>query len=81
MDNAPTPRANDVDDFVSKRERLELVKLPPYSPDLNSIETVWREVKKEAVYKTFYRLFDESRNRSRTTCEALKAKRLKAFAI
>ena len=59
VDNAPAHRANDVDDFVSEEKRLELVKLPPYSPDLNPIETVWREVKKEAVYNTFYRLFDE----------------------
>jgi transposase len=29
VDNAPAHRANDVDDFVSEQERLELVKLPP----------------------------------------------------
>ena len=49
MDNAPAHRANDVEDFVSEEKRLELIKLPPYSPDLNPIETVWREVKKETV--------------------------------
>ncbi|MBD3253539.1 MAG: hypothetical protein GF383_00520 [Candidatus Lokiarchaeota archaeon] len=38
---------------------MDLVKLPPYSPDLNPIETVWREIKKEAVYNTFYPLFDQ----------------------
>ena len=59
VDNALAHRANNVDDFVSKEERLELVKLPPYSPDLNPIEVVWREVKKEAVYNTFYPLFAE----------------------
>lgn len=59
LDNAPAHRAKKVDKFANDEERLELIKLPPYSPDLNPIETVWREVKKEAVYNTFYRYFDD----------------------
>ena len=59
IDNAPAHRAKKVDQFVARAKRLELIKLPPYSPDLNPIETVWREVKKEAVYNTFYPLFDD----------------------
>lgn len=57
IDNAPAHRAKKVTQFVDGVKRLELIKLPPYSPDLNPIETVWREVKKEAVYNTFYPLF------------------------
>jgi putative transposase len=59
VDNAPAHRANKIERFESNVERLNLIKLPPYSPDLNPIETVWREVKKAAVYNTFYRFFDE----------------------
>ncbi|MHA1394668.1 MAG: transposase, partial [Promethearchaeota archaeon] len=33
-------------------DRLEVVKLPVYSADLNDIEVVWREVKKDVVYNT-----------------------------
>jgi len=57
IDNAPAHRAKKVDYIVAHVKRLEWIKLPPYSPDLNPIETVWREVTKEAVYNTFYPLF------------------------
>ena len=61
IDNAPAHKSKKVFDFVSsaKGNRLELVCLPPYSPDLNPIEIVWREVKKDVVYNTFYPLFDD----------------------
>lgn len=61
VDNAPAHRAKKVDKFVNSIKRLDLIKLPPYSPDLNPIEIVWREVKGDVVYNTFYELFDEFR--------------------
>lgn len=33
---------------------IELVFLPPYSPNLNLIERLWRFVKKEVLYNKFY---------------------------
>ena len=58
IDNAPGHRAKKVEDFLkTQNNRLELIKLPPYSPDLNPIETIWREVKKDVDYNTFYPLF------------------------
>ena len=54
IDNAPGHRANKVREFVARQPRLVLIRLPPYSPDLNPIETVWREVKRDVVYNTFY---------------------------
>lgn len=60
VDNAPGHRAKKVDKFLKAyNDRLELLKLPPYSPDLNHIETIWREVKKDVVYNTFYPLFQD----------------------
>lgn len=59
-DNASAHKSKKVSDFLSSlKGKLELVYLPPYSPDLNPIERVWREVKKEVVYNTFYRYFDD----------------------
>jgi transposase len=40
------------------QEKLALVFLPPYSPDLNSIQGIWQEVKRRVVYDAFYPTFD-----------------------
>jgi transposase len=60
IDNAPAHKSKKVSKFLlSFTNKLELVCLPPYSPDLNPIEILWREVKKDVVYNTFYRYFDD----------------------
>jgi len=60
VDNALGHRVRKVQKFLSEHEdRLEIIKIPPYSPDLNEIEKVWREVKKEVVYNTYYPKFEE----------------------
>ncbi|HEY8035401.1 MAG TPA: transposase, partial [Methylobacter sp.] len=46
-----------------------LIYLPPYSPNLNLIERLWRFVKKEVLYSTHYDKFDAFRN-SIDTCIA-----------
>jgi len=37
---------------------LELLFLPPYSPNLNLIERVWRFVRKECLYSKYYEHFE-----------------------
>lgn len=34
-------------------------RLPPYSPELNPIEGVWKQTKKRTTHNTFYRTTDE----------------------
>ena len=38
---------------------LELLFLPPYSPNLNLIERLWKFVKKQCLYSTSYDKFDK----------------------
>ncbi len=40
---------------------IELLFLPPYSPNLNLIERYWKFVKKECLYSKYYKTFDEFR--------------------
>ena len=47
--------------------RIELLYLPPYSPNLNLIERLWRFVKKQVLYSKHYDRFDAFRN-SINTC-------------
>ena len=37
--------------------------LPPYSPNLNSIERLWKILKKKVVYNKFYLKFDDFRKK------------------
>lgn len=49
LDNAGIHRAKAVQAFVETHERLWLVYLPPYAPELNLIELVWADVKRHVL--------------------------------
>lgn len=38
---------------------IELLFLPPYSPNLNLIERLWKFVKKEVLYSKYYDNFEK----------------------
>ena len=41
------------------RNRIELFRLPPYSPNLNPIEGAWKETKKRTTHNRFFRTVEE----------------------
>ena len=43
---------------TAARLQIELCFLPPYSPNLNLIERLWRFVKKQCLYSTYYPSFE-----------------------
>ncbi|WP_233668257.1 IS630 family transposase [Deinococcus radiodurans] len=49
LDNAGIHRSKATQAFVETHERLSLVFLPPYAPELNPIELVWAYVKRNAL--------------------------------
>jgi len=56
-DNAKYYRAKMVREFLEKNTRVEIIFLPPYSPNLNLIERLWRFVKKKVTYNAYYEKF------------------------
>ena len=56
MDNARYQRCKYVLD-IAARLNIEILFLPPYSPTLNLIERLWKFVKKECLYSTYYENF------------------------
>lgn len=42
-------------DYADIREKVVFVKLPPYSPDLNPIEQVWRTTRREHTHNVFFK--------------------------
>jgi transposase len=45
--------------LTANRHRIELFRLPPYSPELNPIEGVWKETKKRTTHNRFFRTTEE----------------------
>ena len=58
LDNARYQTCNCVQDFA-KDLGIELIFLPPYSPNLNLIERLWRFVKKKYLNSIYYSNFTE----------------------
>ena len=75
LDNARYQKCQSVADRVAELE-IELLYLPPYSPNLNLIERLWRFVKKEVLYSTHYEKFEIFKN-SIDTCIAELSSRFK----
>lgn len=61
MDNAPWHKkmfrlvvTEKLEEYADIREIVEFIMLPPYSPDLNPIEQVWRITRRENTHNTFF---------------------------
>ena len=68
LDNARYQRCRLVREAADKLD-IELLFLPPYSPNLNLIERLWKFVKKECLYGQYYASFDTFKN-AISTCLA-----------
>jgi transposase len=54
VDNAKIHRSKLVQAFLVKQERILLIHLPPYSPNLNPIERLWNWMKKTVIANRFH---------------------------
>jgi transposase len=61
LDNARYYHAQVVKYFLEENSRIVLHFMPPYSPNLNIIERLWKILKKEVVYNKFYLKFNDFR--------------------
>tara|TARA_B100001964_G_C14127943_1_gene551454 strand:+ start:72 stop:1118 length:1047 start_codon:yes stop_codon:yes gene_type:complete len=57
-DNAPYYRNKAVTEYL-QTSKIKLHFLPPYSPNLNPIERLWKWMKQRVLYNTYYEHFDE----------------------
>lgn len=61
LDNARYYHSHIVKEFLEEHPRIILKFLPPYSPNLNIIERLWKILKKKVVYNKFYLKFEDFR--------------------
>ena len=57
LDNARYYRSKLVQEFIAENPRIQFVFLPPYSPNLNIIERLWKLFKKKTTYNKYYEKF------------------------
>ena len=57
LDNARYYHSQIVKEFLRDNRRIKFIFLPPYSPNLNLIERIWKFVKKKVAYNKYYEDF------------------------
>ena len=57
-DNARYYRSKAVAEYL-KTSRIDLLFLPPYSPNLNLIERFWKFFKRQVLYNRYYEAFND----------------------
>jgi len=65
LDNAGYYKGKKIREFL-KNSKIELLYLPPYAPNLNLIERVWKFFKKKVLANTYYESFEEFRKACKT---------------
>ena len=76
IDNAPCHHLPEAGKLWlwENRKRIELHRLPPYSPELNPIEPVWKVTRKMTTHNRFYATTDERDAALRKTFAAFRRK-------
>lgn len=60
-DNAPYYHSNYLKDWLKRNHWCQVVYLPPYAPNLNLIERLWKFLRKQVTSYDFYERFAEFR--------------------
>ena len=60
--------------LTAHRRRIALFRLPPYSPEFNPIEGVWKQTKKRTTHNTFFRTTAERDAALTATFETFRAR-------
>lgn len=62
LDNARFHHARINKEFLkSVSDRIELLFLPPYSPDLNPIESFWKKTRRNVTHNRYFESLEEER--------------------
>jgi transposase len=60
LDNARYHHAEELSEWLEKqRQRIELLFLPPYSPDLNPIERVWKLTRRLCTHNRYFETLED----------------------
>ena len=80
-DNARYYRSNMVSEYLKRNKRVKLIFLPPYSPNLNLIERLWKFYKKEVLYNRYYPSFCDFKKATHDYFESLQERKEDLIAL
>jgi transposase len=55
---------------------IKIIYLPPYSPELNPVERLWRWIKRDVLHNVVYQTLDQLMVTTENCINSLKRKRL-----
>ena len=58
-DNGRSFKSKKIDEYLEKNKKIKIIYLPPYSPNLNPIERLWKVVRENTQYNKYYSKFKE----------------------
>jgi len=61
LDNASYHKSKEVKLYLENHPKIQLHYLPPYSPNLNLIERLWKVMREKTTYNRYYSTFTEFR--------------------
>ncbi len=50
-------------EYADIRKKIRFLRLPPYSPDLNPIEQVWRITRREVTHNRYFKSLEKLENK------------------
>jgi transposase len=59
LDNARFHHAKKIQTWLATQDRLELVFLPPYSPELNAVERAWWYMRKKITHNRYMKTMEQ----------------------
>jgi transposase len=63
VDNSSTHKSRKVIEFLEEhKELIELLYLPPYSPDLNPVERVWKHMRYHITHNIYFETLEALEN-------------------
>jgi transposase len=77
LGNARTHHAKLLQPFLEETPRLCFVFLPPYSPELNIVEGLWKWLKSDVINNVFYHTIDDIRKNVRAFMDNIMLDSLK----
>lgn len=82
LDHARIHHAKLIQPFLDEhKNRLKLVFLPPYSPELNLIEGLWKWLKKSVIHNVFYKSVAEIKKAVQGFIEYINKKPLEVIRM
>lgn len=59
LDNGPSNKNKEVQKYLESQTKIHVYYLPPYSPNLNSIERLWKVMREFTTYNKLYPKFSD----------------------